>query len=155
MPGEKLFTNGVVTLHYLVNKNITMEIYYQPEDMTVFGIQVKTFPNGIKEAFDSLMSTFGNYRSCYGISWLDENDSVQYYAMVPEAFEREANKYHYEKLIIKKGEYRTETIYNWLSKLDSIKDVFHGLVPNNRPNKNHPCVEWYKTDDEMLCMIRV
>jgi hypothetical protein len=131
-----------------------MEVYFQPEDMTVFGVHVKTFPNGIKEAFDSLMSTFGNNRSYYGISWLDENDSVQYYAMVPEAFNGEGDKYHYEKLILRKGEYHTETIYNWLSKLDSIKDVFHGLMPNNRPDKNHPCAEWYRSDDEMLCMIK-
>ena len=67
-----------------MKKNITMEIYYQPEDMTVFGVQVKTFPDGIKEAFDGLMGSFGKSRSYYGISWLDENDNVQYYAMVPE-----------------------------------------------------------------------
>src|SRR6266852_1427806 len=113
-----------------------MEIYYQPEDMIVFGAQVKAFPNGIKEAFDSLMNAFGNSRSYYGISWLDENDNVQYYAMVPEAFKGEANKYHYEKLIIMKGEYHTETIYNWSTKLDSIKEVFHGLMPNIRPDRN-------------------
>jgi len=131
-----------------------MKIYQQQEDMTVFGVHVKTFPNGIKEAFDILMSTFGNNRPYYGISWLDENDLVEYYAMLPEAFKGEVNKYHYEKLIIIKGEYHTETIYNWLGKLDSIKDVFHGLMPDNRPDKNHPCVEWYKSDDEMLCMVK-
>ncbi len=131
-----------------------MEIYYQPEDMTVFGVQVKTFPDGIKEAFDGLMGSFGKSRSYYGISWLDENDRVQYYAMVPEDFKGEANKYQYEKLIITKGGYYTETIYNWLSKLDSIKDTIHGLMPNNRPDKINPCVEWYKSDDEMLCMIK-
>ena len=131
-----------------------MEIYHQQEDMTVFGVQVKTFPNGIKEAFDSLMSTFGNNRSYYGISWLDENDSVQYYAMVPEAFKGETNKYHYEKLIIAKGEYHTETIYNWLSKLDSIKEALHGLMTDKRPDEKNPCLEWYKSDDEMLCMIK-
>ncbi|HET7003034.1 MAG TPA: hypothetical protein VFI33_17030, partial [Puia sp.] len=62
-----------------------MEIYHQQEDMTVFGVHVKTFPNGIKENFDHLVMSFGKYRTYYGISWLDENDSVHYYAMVPEA----------------------------------------------------------------------
>ena len=131
-----------------------MEIYYQQEDMVVFGVHVKTFPDGIKEAFESLMSLFGKNRSYYGISWLDESDTVQYYSMVPEAFKGEANKYHYEKLIITKGEYHTETIFNWLNNLDSIKNVFHGLMPDSRPDKNHPCVEWYKSPDEMLCMIK-
>jgi hypothetical protein len=48
-----------------------MEIYCQPEDMTLFAVLVKTFPNGIKGAFDSLMSIFGNNHSYYGISWMD------------------------------------------------------------------------------------
>ena len=43
----------------------------QQEDITVFGVRVETFPDGIKEAFDSLMSIFGNNRSYYGISWMD------------------------------------------------------------------------------------
>ena len=74
--------------------------------------------------------------------------------MVP-AFNGEADKYQYEKLLISKGEYHTETIYNWLSKVDSIKDIFNRLMPDNRPDKNHPCIEWYKSDDEMLCMVKV
>jgi hypothetical protein len=131
-----------------------MEIYILPEDVTVFGVHVKTFPNGIKEAFDSLASTFGNKRAYCRISWMDENDCVEYYAMVPEAFKGEANKYHYERLFIMKGEYRTEAIIDWINKLDSLKEVFHRLMPNSRPDRNHPCVEWYKSDVEMLCMVK-
>jgi hypothetical protein len=131
-----------------------MEIFYQPEDLTVFGVQVKTFPNGITEAFEMLVKRFGKERSYFGISWMDENQRVIYYAMVSELVKGEGNKYHYEKLVIHKGEYHTETINDWMSKLDSIKDVFHGLMSDSMPDKNHPCVEWYKSDDEMLCMIR-
>jgi hypothetical protein len=131
-----------------------MEIYNQPEDIVVFGVQVKTFPNGIKGAFESLMKTFGN-RTYYGISWFGENDSIKYYAMVPEAFEDEAKQYDYETLLVRKGEYYTETLYHWLSKVDSIREVFHELMPGHRPDENHPCVEWYVSGDEMLCMIKV
>ena len=131
-----------------------MEIYYQPEDLTLFGIQVKTFPNGITEAFEMLVERFGKERSYFGISWMDENQRVIYYAMVSELVKGEGNKYHYEKLTISEGEYHSETIHNWMSKLDSIKDVFHGLMSDSMPDKNHPCVEWYKSEEEMLCMIR-
>jgi hypothetical protein len=132
-----------------------MEIYSQPEDITVFGIQVKTFPTGIPEAFDSLMKIFGNSRTYYGLSWFAEDDSIKYYAMVSETIPGEAKQYDYDTLLVRKGKYRTETIYNWLSKVDSIKEVFHGLMPGNRPDKDHPCVEWYKSDDEMLCMVKL
>ncbi len=130
-----------------------MKVCNQPKDIIVFGVQVKNFPNQIKETFDNLMKTFGN-RTYYGISWFDEKDIIIYYAMVPEAFEGEAKKYDYETLLIGKGEYHTETIRNWLSKVDSIKDVFHELMSGNRPDKNHPCIEWYVSSDEMLCMIK-
>ncbi len=45
-----------------------MEIYNQQEDILLFGLHVKTFPLGIKEAFDILMDDFGDSQSYYGIS---------------------------------------------------------------------------------------
>ena len=131
-----------------------MELYKQSEDIGVIGIHINTFPVGIKEAFDSLMKTFGVGRNYYGISWMDERNSVQYYAMVKEAFPGEGENHRYERLTIEKGEYKTETVYNWLNKTDCIKDVFHDLMANNKPNKNHPCIEWYQSDEEMLCMVK-
>ena len=131
-----------------------MEIYYQPEDLTLFGVQVKTFPNGITEAFEMLVERFGRERSYFGISWMDEKQKVIYYAMVSELVNGEGNKYHYEKLTISKGEYHTESIHNWMNRLDSIKDVFHGLMSGSMADKNHPCVEWYMSDEEMLCMVQ-
>jgi predicted transcriptional regulator YdeE len=131
-----------------------MELYQQAEDINVIGIHVTTFPNGIKEAFGSLMKTLGNDRAYYGISWMDENNNVQYYAMAKEVFPDEGKQYNYELLTIEKGEYQSETLHNWMSKTDSIKDIFHNLMANNKPSNCHPCIEWYKSDEEMLCMIK-
>lgn len=140
---------------YLYNvTNITMNSYTQAEDLTVIGIQVKTFPLGIKEAFGSLMKTLGADRAYYGLSWMDDNDNIIYYAMTPERFAGEGKQHYYEALTIEKGEYRTETIHNWMSKTDGIKDVFHRLMGSDRPDKNLPCIEWYRSDEEILCMIR-
>jgi hypothetical protein len=138
-----------------------MELYKQTEDIDVIGIHVTTFPNGIKEAFGSLMKTLGNDRAYYGISWMDENKNVQYYAMAEAISKDEGKQYNYELLTIEKGEYQAETIHNWMSKTDRIKDVFHDLMVNNKtdkndpcPDKNRPCIEWYKSDEEMLCMVK-
>jgi len=132
-----------------------MELYKQTDDIQVIGIPVKTFPNGIKEAFDSLMETLGTNRSYYGVSWMDDPNNVIYYAMAAEAFPGEGKLHGYESLLIEKGDYKTEAVHNWLNKTDSIKDIFHQLMGNNKPGSNHPCIEWYQSDDEMLCMIRV
>lgn len=130
-----------------------MKLYSQSEDINVIGLHVKTFPNGIKEAFDSLFKTFGSDRAYYGVSWMDESGAVVYYAMAKEAFPGEGKQHGYELLTIEKGEYRTEAVHDWMSKTHCIKDVFHNLMGNNCPGKTHPCIEWYQSDDEMLCMV--
>ena len=43
---------------------------------------------------------------------------------------------------------------DWLSKTSSIKDVFHELVDSGQPNKNNPCIEWYQSDEVMVCMVK-
>lgn len=132
-----------------------MKLYKQTEDLSIIGIQVKNFPNGIKEAFDSLIKVLGSKRAYYGVSWLDESDSVKYYAMAREIFPGEGKRYNYELLTIEKGEYQTEAVQDWLSKTEGIKEVFHGLMANNKPDKSHPCIEWYISDEEMLCMVKI
>ena len=118
------------------------------------GLHVKDFPLGIQEAFDRLKRRFGDYRTYYGISWLDEDGQVQYYAMTPEIFYAEALEYLYETLDIERGEYYTETIHDWPGKTASFKDVFHHLMPYKEPCKTHPCIEWYKSNQEMVCMVK-
>jgi predicted transcriptional regulator YdeE len=131
-----------------------MKVYEQTEDIVVIGIEVKTFPLGVKEAFGSLMKTLGGDRAYYGISWMDDDDNVKYYAMASEAFPGEGKPHNYESLTIGKGKYKAEALHDWMSKTDCIKDIFHDLMGNDKPNKKHPCIEWYQSDADMLCMIR-
>jgi hypothetical protein len=131
-----------------------MNQYQQTEDITVIGIEVKTFPDGIKEAFESLMRVFGGDRAYYGVSWMDETNTIRYYAMAKEVFLDEGKQHNYESLTIEKGEYQTEAVHDWLTKTDCIKDVFHNLMANKKPDKLHPCIEWYQSDKEMLCMVK-
>ena len=130
-----------------------MELYQQTEDFVVMGVQVTTFPTGIKEAFETLMQTLGA-RDYYGISWMDENDNIQYYAMAKELFPGESRQYKYKKLTIEKGNYQTEKLHNWQSQTECIKDIFQRLLANKKSDKDHPCIEWYYSKDDMLCMIK-
>ncbi|HEX5172352.1 MAG TPA: hypothetical protein VFW11_24420 [Cyclobacteriaceae bacterium] len=133
-----------------------MEKYYLKDDLRVFGVQVKTFPIGIGEAFDSLIGKLpeGLERSYYGISYVRDKDIV-YLAVTAERFEGEAEKYNYERFTIAKGNYNTIMVKDWSKKTDKIKDVFHEIMKDDCPDENRPCVEWYKSDKEMLCMVRV
>ena len=131
-----------------------MEKYTLLKDLVLYSLEVKAFPNGVKDTFDILYNALGEERSYYGISWMDEDNSIKYYAAVADLTSEEQKQFAYETLIINAGEYLTVTILNWMSKTDSVKDVFHDLVKDRRPNRQSPCIEWYKSDDEMICMVK-
>jgi predicted transcriptional regulator YdeE len=124
-------------------------------DLKVFGLEVPNFPMGIKETFDTLVAKVpeGLNRNYYGISYM-ENQKVVYIAAVEQKNEDEPKKYNCEKYLIEKGEYLGEDVHNWMQKTDSIKDVFHELMQNDNIDCSKPCIEWYKNDDEMVCMVK-
>jgi len=134
-----------------------MEKYNLPGDIKVFGMQVKTFPEGIGEAFETLVNIISNGydRSYYGISYMTKEGVIIYIAAAEEKYEGEAEKYHCERYIIERGEYLTVRIRDWRRKTDCIKDVFHEMMQDSRIEKTSTCLEWYKDDDEMLCMIKI
>lgn len=82
-----------------------MNLYKQTENFNLIGVKVKTFPEGIKEAFDGLVRTLGSERAYYGVSWMNENDTVIYYALAREMFTDEGVQQNYELLTIEKGVY--------------------------------------------------
>lgn len=131
-----------------------MEHLSLPQDLHLAGIHVAAFPNGIQEAFTGLMKTLGEGHEYYGVSWMDDNDRVMYYAMATESFPGEGASHQYESLTIEKGNYQAETVHDWMSKTECIKDVFHRLTAGSKPVKSRPCVEWYKSDKEMICMVK-
>ena len=136
-----------------------MEKYTLTKDVPVFGFQVKSFPQGIGDAFDALMRKIpdGKQRSYYGVSKMDDKGAIVYYADAEEKMPGEAEKYGYERKIIPRGDYLAETIHDWhdQAKLACIKDVFHTMMQDKRADNTRPCIEWYKTDAEMLCLVHM
>lgn len=134
-----------------------MEKHNLKENLKVFGIQVKSFPNGIGNAFDELIKKTGNHvgeRNYYGISTM-KNGTIFYVATAEEKHEGEAAKYNCEEYTIEKGEYLTVTVAGWQQKTDTIKDAFSEMMQDARVDKAKPAVEWYKDEHEMLCMLSI
>lgn len=133
-----------------------MEIYTVHQEVKVFGKEVITFPTGVGEAFESLVKTIseGYNRAYYGISYFNNEGKIVYKAAAEETFAGEAEKYGYERYTIEKGEYLMVAVKDWRHQTDCIKDVFHEMMQDKRYNTTKPCIEWYKDDDEMLCMIQ-
>lgn len=127
------------------------------DDINVFGFEVKSFPNGVGEAFDKLVQMVpeGINRAYYGVSYMDDQGKVVYIAAVEEKNDDKPEANNCQKYSIPKGTYIAETLVDWMQNTDEIKDIFHAMI--NRPGVDltKPCIEWYKSDDEMVCMMKL
>jgi hypothetical protein len=132
-----------------------MENYHIEHDLKLFGLHVKTFPLGIGETFDELINNLpeGPVRSYYGISYI-KGEKIVYLAMTAERFEGESNQYTYERFVVSRGNYKSIVVKDWSKKTDKMKDLFHEILKDECPVETRPCVEWYKDDVEMMCMVR-
>ena len=134
-----------------------METYNLKNDLKVFGKEVRTFPLGVAEAFHDLLTMIpdGSHRAYYGLSHIDEMGKIIYKAAAEENYAGEAEKYNCKRYLIEKGEYLAVSITNWRDNTDCIKDVFHDMMEDDRADKTKEVVEWYKTETEMLCLVKV
>ncbi len=134
-----------------------MDTFNLLADVNVFCIDVPTFPNGIPEAFDALsklLPTMEN-RVFYGISYMDKMGKIIYNVAVSSTSANEAERYNCEPFTIKKGEYLAATIMDWRENIPGIGKTFQEMFTDDRVDKNSICVEWYKTDVELMCMAKI
>ena len=133
-----------------------METYFLKNDVTVFGFEVKTFPEKIDEAFDSLIAMVpeGLNRSYYGISFMNSEGKPVYIAAVEERNKGEAEKNMCERYKIERGTYFTVRIDAWRNNTGRIKNVFEEMMKSTQVDLTKPCIEWYKNDFEMACMLK-
>ncbi len=134
-----------------------MEKHSIKNEIKTFGFQVKKFPKRVNEAFDELTEKTGDSagkRNYYGVSYMNNNEKIIYKALAEEKSSDESKKYNYEPFIIEGGEYLAETLKDWKKQTDCIKDIFQEMMHDDRVDTSKPCVEWYKDDNEMLCMMK-
>lgn len=126
----------------------------QDQDINIFGIEVADFPSGISSTFEKLVSMLpgGFDRSFYGITQM-RNGSLVYIAAAEEKSAGEAEKYNCERVLISKGKYLAVSLHDWRNKTDSINKIFHEIMNDARVDPSQPCIEWYRNNDEMICMV--
>jgi predicted transcriptional regulator YdeE len=133
-----------------------METLMLTKDIHAFGLRVSSFPKGIGEAFNGLIKAVpgGDNRSCYGISYMDAAGNIVYFAAIEEQQTDGVRNFKYERYTIPRGQYLAVTVQNWLQKTDTIKNIFHEMMQDERFKQDAPCIEWYKDDREMVCMLQ-
>jgi hypothetical protein len=133
-----------------------MEQYHLSQDMNLILYPAKNFPNDVESAFKELDKKIGGGpdRVWFGISKGSPNGIV-YWAAGQEAYEGEGKKAGLDTLLLTKGKYMTETIEDWRNNKEKFMEVFGRLLKYPEMDTDFPCVEWYKGEKEVMCMIKI
>jgi len=133
-----------------------METITLDNDIKVFYITAKSFPDGIMDAHKQLhaLVPFSPDRKYFGIS-RPENGPIVYKAAAEEIIQGEAEKLNLEAIVLKKGKYICLTIKDYVKDIQRIDKAFKKLLSYPDLDPKGYCVEWYLTDKDVKCMIRL
>jgi hypothetical protein len=134
-----------------------MENYILKEDISLICVTATSFPDGVLAAHEKLhkLFPFSKDRKYYGLSRPNEQHVIIYKAAVEELSAGEAEKLKLEKFILKKGEYISINIINYMEDIPAIGKAFQELLTDPRIDPNGICVEWYVNEKDVKCMIRL
>ena len=116
-----------------------------------------SFPEGILSAFEKLESKLppDDDRIRFGISWPDKSGKIQYKAAAEEKYKGEGKKYELDTFTIKKGMYACELTKDYKKDLSRIGAAFGQLLKHPELDINSYCLEWYKDNDDVLCLVKL
>jgi hypothetical protein len=137
---------------YFCNK---MENYLLNNDINVICVTADSFPDGILPAFEKLHQLVSANRRSYGISRPGKNGTIIYKAGAEELVEGEAEKLHLEKFVLKKGNYISIDITDFMKNIPAIGQAFEQLLVDTRIDPEGACVEWYFNEKDVKCMVRI
>lgn len=134
-----------------------MEKYELLNDIEVMYVPAQSFPDDILPAFEKLESKLvsTSHRTFFGISWPDQNGKIMYKASAEEKYNGEGRNYELDTFTIRKGTYISELIKDYKKNISQIGVVFQQLLHHPELDINSYCLEWYRGDDDVLCMVRL
>jgi hypothetical protein len=67
----------------------------------------------------------------------------------------EGSKFQSDTMVIKKGNYISTTVKDYMKDLLQIGKAFNELLLHTDLDPHGFCVEWYVNDKEVICMVRL
>jgi predicted transcriptional regulator YdeE len=135
-----------------------MEIYTLEQEITVLIVTATSFPEGIAAAHKQLHSIIphSENRRYFGISRPEDPEGpIVYRAAAEQLHPGEAERFGLETIVLKKGSYASLTIEHYMNNLGSIGSTFEELLQEPNLDPEGYCVEWYISDEEVKCMVRL
>ncbi len=133
-----------------------METITLNHDLKVFYTTAASFPDGIMDAYNKLHTLIppSSGRIYYGLS-RPENGIIVYKAAVEESYPGEAEKFNLDTMVIKKGNYISITLNDWVKDTTEIGRIFTTLLHHPGIDPEGYCVEWYFNEKDVKCMVRL
>jgi hypothetical protein len=133
-----------------------METMTLDQDLVVFYIPASTFPAGVEAAHQHLhdLIPYTQDRKYFGIS-RPEKGEIHYKAGAAELFPGEGQQLGCATLVLKKGKYISRKISNFMQDIPAIGRTFQEMLETENLDPEGYCVEWYVTQQDVLCMIRL
>jgi predicted transcriptional regulator YdeE len=134
-----------------------IEIFELEKDIILFYVEADSFPEGIGKAWDKLHSIVKekNGRKFYGISFGSKDNRIIYRAATEEIYPGEAEKYKCDTFTLKKGQYKSRTVKDFMNNLGEIPKIFEQLKKEPDIDPQGYCAEIYEDDSELKCMIKL
>jgi len=135
-----------------------MKPYFLNSDINVLCVTASSFPDGIMAAFDKLNSLIQSPvpRRIFGISSSDGNKNIIYKAAAEENSADEAARFGCERFTIKKGEYISEYIEDFMKNIPAMGQAFQEMCRDKRIDSNGYCIEMYLNNNkDVLCMVKL
>ena len=121
-------------------------------------VTASSFPDGIMAAFDKLNALIQSStpRRVFGISYGDEINNIIYKAAAEENSTDEATRLGCERFTIKKGEYISEYIEDFMKNIPAMGQAFREMCRDKRIDSNGYCIEMYLNNNkDVLCMVKL
>jgi len=135
-----------------------METTILEQDIVVFYIPASSFPDGVKAAHEQLhkLVPLSAERNYYGLS-RPEGNTVQYKAAAAEQYPGEGADLGCKTIVLKKGKYVSRKIQDFMQDIPAIGQTFQEMLLDHHDEIDPEgyCVEWYVTQQDLICMIRL
>jgi len=124
------------------------------KDIVLVYVTASSFPEGIMAAHQQLhsMIPFSSQRKYYGISF-PEDDKIIYKAAAEEMYPGEAAEKGLETFTVKKGEYASILVSNYMHDKTAIGEAFQKLLKHPQLDPTGFCLEWYVSKEDVQCMV--
>ncbi|RZK41811.1 MAG: transcriptional regulator [Pedobacter sp.] len=133
-----------------------MEKFNLTEDIRVYYVNAESFPDGVLAAHQSLhaLVPFSAERRYFGLSRM-ENGEIIYKAAADELTLGDLSEHNLESMMIPAGNYQCIMIEDFMNNVPAIGNAFDKLTQLSDIDPQGYCIEWYVTDRDVRCMVRV